>query len=290
VIEDLTSDSAATEIRMLRLDARYQGAIMLVEGATDARLFENLVASPQVTIRWLDGKERTLAVLKLLEQANERGVIAVVDADFWHLDGIPAELGENVMFTDTHDMDLMIFSSPASRKVASEYYYDANAQRRLDDEFPELKRALLGAAKLVGYLRWINHKQQYGLSFRNSADVRNSVDLRPAFAAESRTFQLDKLLELICPDNRVLREQLRMLVSTTKLHNYDALYLCNGHDVMQITCFMIEHNGRKHLRQKLNPLELETIFRLAYERRFFEQTKLYQKLLVWQRQTGFKIF
>src|SRR5262245_48831832 len=116
MIESLTPESVAAEIKLLRDDAGFNGTILIVEGETDANFFSSFLAKNDTLVRWLNGKPKTMRLAKILDEEQCQGFVAIVDADFWHIDGIPSP-GLNIFLTDAHDLDMMILSSPAFNKV-----------------------------------------------------------------------------------------------------------------------------------------------------------------------------
>jgi hypothetical protein len=85
MFEQMTPDAFAAEALFLR--ARYpDSAIILVEGDSDLRLFQCLL---DIDIdRFINGygKERSLKTIEVANEANIRGILCIVDADFGRLD------------------------------------------------------------------------------------------------------------------------------------------------------------------------------------------------------------
>ena len=288
MIEALTPESIAAEIKLLRDDANYRGSILLVEGETDANFFASLFANNNVLIRWMKGKSNTLRLAQILDDDNCDGFVAIVDADFWYLDGVP-QLGSNVFITDLHDLDIMIFSSPAFQKVIREYF-STSALERLERVFGDLKVALLNSVKQIGYFRWVNDKQRLGIRFRNVSDQSDVMHWVELFIVTELRFEVDAVLVSLCRTNSRLRRRLKAELEHDDINSYDALILCNGHDVMQATCKLINTNGRQIVRDRVDVKDVERSFRLAYEMQFFKRTNLYNSLVQWQNATGYKFF
>lgn len=287
MIDSLTPESVAVEIKLLREDAGYEGAILVVEGETDANFFSSFLANKNILIRWLNGKPKTIRLAQILEAEKCQGFVAIVDADFWHIDETPA-LGPSIFITDVHDLDMMIFSSPAFNKVMREYL-PAKALEMLEKKFGDLRNALLESVRLLGYLRWINEKQSLGIGFRKPDNQRNNAYWVDLFIVDDLRFDLDPVLVSLCGSNRPLQELLRHHLTHDDITKYDSLMLCNGHDVMHVTCKLIRNNGRNSVRERIDSNEVERSFRLAYEMRFFRQTNLYANLTYWQNSTGYKL-
>jgi hypothetical protein len=109
--------TTANTILMLR--TRFKGAFLLLEGDTDIRLFSNLTDYAKCKLIPTFGKSNAIQTLIELEKREATGVLAIVDSDYWVLEG--KKTGNNLLLTDTHDIETMILLSPALEKVLREY-------------------------------------------------------------------------------------------------------------------------------------------------------------------------
>ena len=76
------------------------------------------------------------------------------------LDGTPL-ISDRVLFTDTHDLETMLITSPAFAKLLDEY---CNASRRGID-VDDIRRGLLRGGLFLGYVRWVSGSEEMGLDF-----------------------------------------------------------------------------------------------------------------------------
>src|SRR4051812_13829970 len=90
----------AAQIRLMR--QVWKGTILLVEGPTDAKVFDRFVDSTACRVEVGFGKANVRDAIDLLEDEGFRGVVGVIDADFDHLMGVDYRL-ENLCVTDVHD-------------------------------------------------------------------------------------------------------------------------------------------------------------------------------------------
>ena len=85
--ENLTPEREANAIQMQR--ETFSGTFLLVEGSTDRVFYERFVNEADCVLKSLEGKpsskQRVIAVLEILEKYHFQGVLAIVDADFDHL-------------------------------------------------------------------------------------------------------------------------------------------------------------------------------------------------------------
>ena len=95
-------------------------AFLIVEGETDRRFYMRFIDKNQCQITNAFNKSAALQVLSILEKELFSGSLAIVDADFDVLTGkLPTS--QNVLLTDTHDLETMIIQSPAFEKVLDEF-------------------------------------------------------------------------------------------------------------------------------------------------------------------------
>jgi Protein of unknown function (DUF4435) len=134
--EFLTPNDRANEIKMLR--SSFKGTFLLIEGSTDKIFYGRLTNKSICTLFPISGKPSSkslvINVLQILEQSEFAGVLAIVDADFDHLETLPAS-SSNLLYTDSHDLETMILSSNALEKVVGEY----SSEDKMIDILPGLK-------------------------------------------------------------------------------------------------------------------------------------------------------
>ncbi|WP_416211827.1 DUF4435 domain-containing protein [Nostoc sp. DedQUE05] len=118
----LTVDRVANQIRLRR--STYTGTFLLVEGSSDKtfykRFVDQLVCELVETSGKPSSKQRAIEILKILEQSNFQGVLAIVDADFDRLETL-LNTSHNLLCTDSHDLETMLINSPAFNKVLAEF-------------------------------------------------------------------------------------------------------------------------------------------------------------------------
>jgi hypothetical protein len=120
--DSLTVDREANAIRLER--GSFLGVFLLVEGSTDKLFYSNLVNEKQcrivVTIAGSSRKKRAIEVLTVLEKSDFPGILAIVDADFDHLESIVYP-NQNLFLTDTHDSETMMLRSSALERILAEH-------------------------------------------------------------------------------------------------------------------------------------------------------------------------
>lgn len=272
--QNLKPDRIANRIRLLKNQSQYTGSFLIVEGDTDARVWKNLVHSTKCRVEIAHNKDNALKVLNILEQGNFVGVLAVVDADFDLLEGT-VPLSQNLLFTDTHDLESMLLKSPALEKVLSEH----GSETKINNFGKDVRQTLLESAKIIGYLRWASLKFDYCLKFEDLAFNKfinketlalNESDLMKAVKNNSQQPGLDET-------------EVKTKMDSLKTNAHDMWYICCGHDMICILSIALCKALGSCNSQKVEPNVLEQNLRLAYESSYFCKTQLYAAIQDWEK-------
>ena len=155
----------------------FSGAVMIVEGDTDLRVYKQFVVESQCQLIPGHGKPNVTGALAILEKDNLKGILAIVDADFLNLEGTQA-ISENIYQTDTHDLETMIIASSVLERVLDEFGSDSKIKKF---GVPIIDK-LLECVAPVGCLRWISCPTRdnlclrfKGLSFEKFIDDKSLV-------------------------------------------------------------------------------------------------------------------
>ena len=106
MIETLTPEIIAVEVEMTR--TAFKGAILIIEGKNDEKFYKKFIDDNSCHIVVAHGKQNVLQSVEKLNNSAFNGVIAIVDSDFWRIEGMP-NMPNNVFVTDTYDSEGMIF-------------------------------------------------------------------------------------------------------------------------------------------------------------------------------------
>src|SRR4028119_382357 len=225
--ESITPDRIANTIRLQR--TQYTGSFLIAEGDTDARVWKNLVDSIKCRVENASNKDNAVKVLNILEKDNFAGVLAVVDADFDILEKT-VPLSQNLLLTDTHDLETMLLKSPALEKVLREH----GSREKIERFAPDIRQTLLESAKIIGYLRWASLKFNYCLKFEGLA-FNKFVDDRTLILNESKLIQTVKNHS---QKPGLDEQEIRANMDSLKTNTQDMWYICCGHDM--ISCPVVQ--------------------------------------------------
>jgi len=279
---NLTADDIANNARMLR--AGHPGSIVIVEGDTDLRVYKRFVNDNNCKFIIAYGKENAITSLTKLELSNFAGIFAIIDSDFWALDGIKSH-SKNLLLTDSHDLETMILSSPALDKVLSEFG-SLHKIRKLSKPVDTL---LLHCCIPLGFFRWLSSPTKLNLclnfknlSFKSFIDTNTFViNIKQLIShVENNSMQIR------LPKKKV-REKIKKLMRT---NNYDPWHICNGHDLIELLTIGLRYIFGNSRSKGLVSNQVDAMLRVAYEYSFFRFTSLFNSIKQWEKNnSGFII-
>ena len=270
--EYITPDRIANKIRLLR--TQHPGSFLIAEGDTDARVWENLVDSTKCRVENASNKDNAVKVLNILEKDKFAGVLAVVDADFDILEETVL-LSQNLLLTDSHDLETMLLKSPALEKVLREHGSTEKIERFAQD----IRQTLLQSAKILGYLRWASLKLNYCLKFEDLA-FNKFVDDRTLILNES------KLIQTVKNNSQkpgLDEQEIRANMEKLKTDTQDMWHVCCGHDMISILSIALCKALGTCNSKEVEPNVLEKYLRVAYESSHFRETNLYRSIQTWEQ-------
>ncbi|MEQ8970623.1 MAG: DUF4435 domain-containing protein [Coleofasciculus sp. C1-SOL-03] len=269
--EFITPDRIANQIRMRR--SSHEGSFLIVEGRNDKLVYERFIDRTNCEFSIASGKENAVAAIKILEQDNFAGVLAIVDADFCRLEGtLPSS--SNLLLTDEHDLEMMLFKSSASDKILSE----RGSEDKINKFGQDIRLTLLESGKRIGYLRWVSLKDNLFLKFE---------ELSFSKFIDKATLVIDtgKLIKAVKDHSQklALREQdIQKSIETLEKTARDPWQLCCGHDIICILSIGLSKVWGSWKTNEIRPDILERELRLAYEESYFRNTQLYQLIQQWE--------
>jgi hypothetical protein len=269
--EFITPDRIANQIRMRR--SSHKGSFLIVEGRNDKLVYERFIDRTNCEFSIASGKENAVAAIRILEQDNFAGVLAIVDADFCRLEGtLPSS--SNLLLTDEHDLEMMLLKSLALEKVISE----RGSEDKINKFGQNIRLTLLESGKRIGYLRWVSLKDNLFLKFE---------ELSFSKFIDKATLVIDtgKLIKAVKDHSQklALREQdIQKSIETLEKTARDPWQLCCGHDIICILSIGLSKVWGSWKTNEIRPDILERELRLAYEDSYFRSTQLYQLIQQWE--------
>jgi hypothetical protein len=281
--EFLNEHTIANSIRQAR--ELLSSTFLIVEGDTDSRVYKNFFGDNDCRTQVAHNKDNAINALKILQNENFKGVLAIVDADFDILEEKDYE-NQSLFLTDFHDLECIIFVSPAFEKVLSEFGSENKIEKF--EKYKIIRETIFEIISFVGYLRWISLSERLNLKFEE-------IDFGKFVKRDDLTFDLELLITTVKNkshrpdiDNAQIVEKINLLSS----QKHDKRQVSCGKDLVEVLTIGLQRVlGTK---SKENPIDSKRIgqsLRLAYEFEFFTATELYNNVKEWENKNQpFKVF
>lgn len=271
----------ANHARMLR--SLHSGAILIVEGDKDRRVYERFIDNTSCKLIYAYGKTNALDAIDILEKGTFRGCLAIIDSDFFRVDGIKPNT-PNIVLTDTHDLETMLFSSGGLEKVLSEF----GSAQKIGKLNKPIRDFLLERAVPIGLLRWISSptKDNLCLSFKG-------LWYETFLDKTTLNLDMDKMIDEVVANSRpctVKKDSIKPKIVTLNNGSHDPWQICSGHDLIEILFFGLKNTFGNKKAKKLSPDVFDSMLRIAYDHSHFALTHLYSSIKAWeQKNAPFKV-
>lgn len=277
-----TAQEIANEIRM-----RFNysaGPFLLVEGDSDVSFFrchttidiENIIPS--------FGWKNVVDAMTILQSEKHQEVVAVIDLDY--RDIVPTyALPDNVLLTDSRDIETMMFSSPAfvkvlrrsaSGKKITSYQHGTEGVRK---KILELGRAI-GSLRLYSQLKLKNYSFDE-MVIEKFIDRKSLLFMRKEFIAHLRGISAENST---MPDD-ILKDASAEVKKTPVLT--DPYRLCCGHDLIEIMAIGLKSVWGSYNSREISDTSLEELFIFAYSTQMFRTSRLFQLMDTWFQDRGY---
>jgi hypothetical protein len=284
MIESLTPHSIASTVRLLR-DA-HAGAIAVFEGDTDIRLFSKFLDETVCVPINAHNKDNALGVLEILDAEGVTGVLVIVDADYWRLEGVGPP-SPNAFASDEHDLEVTIFKSPALEHVLAEYGSPAKIGSFAATTATTIRGAVLAVVVPIGCLRWASLRSGLNLRFEGLVFSR-FVQLRAPMALDRPRFIKTVLAKSHRLDLSV--DQVANLMAARENVAADSWQVVCGHDLCCVLSLALRTLLGSNNANEVRPEVIELSLRLAYQEPHFRATALYRSIEHWEQATGYRVF
>ncbi len=285
MIQHCTGDDVAAEVLMIR--STFKGTIIIVEGDDDCRVYEKFVNPRLCQMQPAYGRPNALEAMSLLSKPKGKGIVAIVDADFWHHHGTKPP-SRNVLVTDFHDIEIMMFGSRAFDAIMAEYGSVSKIEKFLGlSGTTSLRIALMASVISLGLLRLISEEDGLALKFKG-LDFNRVV--------EKSTLQLSTG-DLVCrvlmltENPRLNRKDILRKLQKAQSKAHDPWHICSGHDVAVIVGIGLRKALGNKSKDIGNGENIERLLRLSYDSSDFRSTRLFKRAKKWEKaNTPFTIF
>ena len=249
---------------------------ILVEGQTDKTFFDVLVGrQSNVRFRPVSGWERVHKTILLAQKERFNNILGIIDKDFHVLlhDGVTEN--NQLFFTDSNDIEMMLFNSVSLEKFLAIY---ADQNKLNAGEKP--RNRILNAASCLGALRVVSLVNRYNLRF-DGFECKDFID-RNTLVPDAKKL-IKKITQRtisngtsVSVTEEVLESQASDLMQVYYPHD-----LCNGHDVLDILGIAMTKCFSSLPATQYNPDTIFGYLLMGYSDNEFHETQLYNKLTMW---------
>ncbi len=281
----VTAFATANAIRMKR--TVHTGAFLVLEGWSDALLFQLLIDQEACRIEVAYGKSNVTDVIRILNTDNFHGALGIIDADYERLLlGGPHETMPNLLVTDDHDIECMYLRTVACDRVVSEYAVPDKVEAFCSRHGSVISSLLADKAVPLGCLRLISLRDKLNLNFEELTFSR-FVDLT------SLTIDIRAMIKTVMDKSSRHDLDIDVLASEVKkvaTIGHDRWQIACGHDIVELLAL-----GFRKALCSLKGTEIaadliERSLRLAYDIADFASTALFASIKQWEAANpGFRV-
>lgn len=290
--EYITPERIANSIVQERV---FSGYNLIVEGQNDYKVYNMLVDKTNVKIIQANGKENVEKVLKELDKRNFNKKLGIVDSDFDKILNVNNS-NKNLLRTDFHDIEVMIFNTKALEKMLNISCPDNNKIKQIEEKKGNsIRNIVLELAEHIARLKLINKTQDLKLMFKPKNIDGNQLKYKKFISEDDLSFLgEDKLIETVLNsfDNRqknVTNEMLKQAYENTDTSNYNIYDLVNGHDLSNILYILIKKVLKCNSKVFSDYSCVEDCLIYSYHINDIINTDLYRELQKWQDENEVEI-
>ena len=265
----------ANEIRMQR--SQHSGPFVVVEGRDDRLFYLQQVNPRSCHIKVAEGRAHVEDVIHILDDDGFEGTVGFIDNDFDVLEGqdLPST---NLIRSDYHDLECLLLESPALDCLLVEF----GSAPKIEACEEDVRALLLKAASHLGYLRWLSHRNGYGLKF-DGLSLRACVDSRDLTVdAPELVRRVRNLSTGHVPSAGVLEDGVEQLAQ----EEHDLWHVCSGADLIKILSIALTQKLGSNRHSIVTPDKLRSALRLAYTHQDFRSSTVHAGVLEWEERNG----
>jgi len=278
VSSEVTAKSVSEDfsyvIGIARLNLDANKSFLIVEGSTEEELYGGtIVDRKRCAVYNAGNKPKAKKLLITLEEAQLKGMLVIVDADYERLKGV-SNPGQNLFLTDTHDLETMLLKSEALVKVLWKLQF----RNDVDELAENLRKLLLTCGKIIGYLRWVGSATEPSFIFTHFS-ISDCLFFQEDDIVINETLLFERMK--IHPRNSSMQEQvIKQAIIGLQRDTDDLWQVCRGHDLTEL--LTVWCNKKLSQASQVKSKKIEEYLRDLYTYSDFQATKLYTAIREWE--------
>lgn len=273
MIKHLDGAYFAAEVRFTR--QIHKGAVLLLEGASDAKALGKFLDKNKCEIEICFCKKSVLDALDLLEDEGFPGVIAIVDADFDRITNTRHKL-ENLCLTDAHDLDLTIFMTAALQSYLDEHADPELIEKNFQNNLLSVRGLIMEKCTPLACGRLASERRNLRIYFKNLEHEAYVNQQNLAINVDRLAGDLIARSQTTCTVDAFLR-----FIDAETAQQHEPSQLLNGHDVAAVLGIAMREVIGTRRNVHTWGSELEAALRLAFNWEHFKSTSIYSWLKSW---------
>lgn len=252
-----------------------------MEGPDDSKVYKRFLDDHTCRVIIAHGKQNAIDAWEQLGGVQAKDVIVIADSDFDRLRDI-ARKSVNFLFTDFHDLECMIFASAALDNYLDEFASSEKVKSFCEACRTTVREHILQCSSPIGYLRFISEILHLKLTFEG-LKYDKFIDKKEVKINVSKMIR--KVMEL-SSNSSMDDQQLEAELVSLKSKGYDLWQICCGKDMIGVLSIAMRRAIATRKESECLAEDIAATLRLAFDFTMFTQTRLYEEILQWQKETG----
>lgn len=255
----------------------FAGTVVVLEGQTDTKFYDSFLKEDAAQSLPVGGKEVVIGVVAQCRARNIPGVLGIVDADFWHLEGIDPP--QDIVPTDQHDLEMLLLMSRPFARLTKEMCSATKVEKVLAKEgCGSLIEFILQCCKVIGVMRLVNERFGLNLSFAIEWHKTKAVDKTSLVVDLGGAAQ--RLLQ--SNDYPITTEEFLNYVVPLFDKAFSLPQLCCGHDAVQLMSVGLRGLLGSRQAKEVEPDHLVEILRMVFQHSDLRKTTLFRRVRTWE--------
>ena len=264
---------------------------MFVEGVSDECFWKKYINTDVIRIQQVRGWKNVVACVEAFNKGSlNNKCIGVIDSDFEFIYQYKSVQEINIVMTDFHDLEMMLYKSEAFDSALKAI----DKKNKLTEQTNDILKNVFDITDRIGYLKLASLKNNFGLVFKKENKDHELELPKYEKVIDRRNGAYDGDEKLIQYIHSFSNSTLSMGKISSEFQNeatieYPSELLSNGHDVSYVMQYILRRKyglNDSHVTAEIIDI---TLF-AAYNMSLLKQTKLYKSLNDWAIKYNYNIF
>jgi hypothetical protein len=256
-----------SEMKMTR--TAFTGALLVVEGRSDAGFFYKRVAAGPKQIIIAGSKSTVIGAIQAAQAAGLIGAVGVVDDDYDSLCGVPHP-SPNIVRTETRDLESLLIASPALDALLHEVADAGKVQTVEQIDNCPIRQGISNRTMIFGKLRLLNRQHGWGINFDH---------FKPWRFGNKSNWQIDEaaVITLACAQTGKTDTAMNALIAGITVAN--PYVLLHGRDTLAVLQIGL---SKRIGTESFSVPNLCRMLRLAFNDQMAANCQVFKDLRTWE--------